>query len=154
MDRNSGGPLASSRGEVVGINTAVIMGAQGICFSVASNTASYVVSELIRHGRVRRAYIGIGAQTTTLPRRIALAAGLHNVKGAVVLTTDTSGPAGIAGIQPGDIVVALDGAMVEGSDDLIRALNAERIGRSIVLSAVRKGELRHTPLAPLERVAG
>lgn len=151
---NSGGPLVSSRGEVVGINTAVIMGAQGICFSVASNTASYVVSELIRHGRVRRAYIGIGAQTTALPRRIALAAGLHNVKGAVVLNVDANGPAGVAGIQPGDIIVALDGSTVEGSDDLIRALNADRIGRSIVLSAVRKGELRHTPLVPLERAAG
>lgn len=151
---NSGGPLVSSRGEVVGINTAVILGAQGICFSVASNTANYVVSELIRHGRVRRAYIGVGAQTTALPRRIALAMGLRNVKGAVALNVDANGPAGIAGIQPGDIIVALDGTMVEGSDDLIRALNAERIGRSVVLSAVRKGELRHTPLVPLERAAG
>src|SRR5690606_25960555 len=82
---NSGGPLVSSRGEVVGINTAVILGAQGICFSVASSTASYVVSELSRHGRVRRAYIGVGAQTTALPRRIALSAHLPNLKGAVVL---------------------------------------------------------------------
>lgn len=88
------------------------------------------------------------------PRRIALAAGLRNVKGAVVLNVDANGPAGIAGIQPGDIIVALDGATVEGSDDLVRALNAERIGRSVVLSAVRKGELRHTPLVPLERAAG
>jgi len=96
----------------------------------------------------------VGAQTTVLPRRIALASGLRNVKGAVVLNVDASGPAGSAGIQAGDIVIALDGAMVEGSDDLIRALNAERIGRSVVLSTIRKGELRHTPLVPLERAAG
>ena len=79
---NSGGPLVSSRGEVIGVNTAVIMGAQGICFAVAANTASFVLGELVRHGRVRRAYIGVGAETVPLPRRIALRLGLEQATGA------------------------------------------------------------------------
>ena len=88
---NSGGPLVSTRGEVVGINTAVIAGAQGICFAVASNTAQFVLGELIRHGRVRRAYIGVTAQTVPVPRRYAIEAGLVNRLGVLVTGIGDSG---------------------------------------------------------------
>ena len=89
---NSGGPLVSTRGEVIGINTAVIMGAQGICFAVASNTASFVVSEIIRHGRVRRASIGVAGHTAPLPRRVAHAAGLSSRSGVVVISAEADSP--------------------------------------------------------------
>src|SRR5204863_6261926 len=105
---NSGGPLVSSRGEVVGINTAVIMGAQGICFAVASNTAAFVLSEIIRHGRVRRAFIGVGAQTTAVPRRIARALEIGNDFGAMINAIEPDGPASAAGLMTFDIVVSVD----------------------------------------------
>src|SRR6187431_832034 len=124
---NSGGPLVSSRGEVIGINTAVIAGAQGICFAVASNTARFVLGELIQHGRVRRAYIGISAQTVSVPRRHARAAEIDNAFGAMVTGCEPDGPADVAGLMSLDIVVRLDGEPVTGVDDLIRRLNAERI---------------------------
>ena len=95
---NSGGPLVSSAGEVIGINTAIIMGAQGICFAVASNTAHFVAGEIARHGRVRRAYIGVGAATTPIPRRVALRLGLEQASGARLLSVDQSGPAAQAGL--------------------------------------------------------
>ena len=94
---NSGGPLVSSAGEVIGINTAIIMGAQGICFAVASNTAHFVAGEIARHGRVRRAYIGVGAATTPIPRRVALRLGLEQGNGARLLSVDQSGPGGAGG---------------------------------------------------------
>src|SRR5215207_4495137 len=119
---NSGGPLVSSKGEVIGINTAVIAGAQGICFAVASNTADFVVSELIRHGQVRRAYIGVSAQTTPVPRRFALAAGINNSTGVAIASLEPDSPAAKAGLQSGNIVLALDGEPVTGADDLVRLL--------------------------------
>ena len=94
---NSGGPLVSSAGEVIGINTAVIMGAQGICFAVAANTADFVLGEIVRHGRVRRAYIGLGAGTVPLPRRVALRLGLDQVTGAVVTAVEQKSPGGRSG---------------------------------------------------------
>jgi S1-C subfamily serine protease len=148
---NSGGPLVSSRGEVVGINTAVILGAQGICFAVASNTASFVLGELIRHGRVRRAYVGVAAQTTPIPRRVAHAVGITAVLGATITTVEPDSPAAAAGLAPGDILVGLDGQIVAGADDLIRLLNAERIGRTVTVSVVRQGQLRAVDLTPTER---
>ncbi|MGE0716051.1 MAG: S1C family serine protease [Alphaproteobacteria bacterium] len=149
---NSGGPLVSSRGEVVGINTAVILGAQGICFAVASNTASFVVTELIRHGRVRRAWIGVSAQTTPLPRRLALAAGVPNRSGAVLTAVEPGSPAARAGLAPRDIVVTLDGVAIEGVDDLMRTLDAGRIGRTIAATVLR-GTPRELQVTPLERKA-
>lgn len=106
---NSGGPLVSSRGEVIGINTAVIMGAQGICFAVASNTAEFVLSELIQHGRVRRAYIGVSGQTAAVPRRHARAAKIDNVSGAMITAIEPQGPAAMAGLMSLDTIVRLDG---------------------------------------------
>ena len=148
---NSGGPLVSSRGEVIGINTAVIAGAQGICFAVASNTAQYVLSEIIQHGRVRRAFIGVAAQTVAVPRRHARAAELDNGFGAMITATEPDGPAQAAGLMSYDIVVRMDGQPVTGVDDLIRLLNADRLGRMIAVDALRRGTLRTFELKPTER---
>jgi S1-C subfamily serine protease len=148
---NSGGPLVSSHGEVVGINTAVIQGAQGICFAVASNTASFVLGELIRHGRVRRAYIGISAQQTPIPRRLQLSSGVIQDAGASILTSAPGSPANRAGLLTGDIIVALDGMKVTGADDLIRLLTGERIGRPLQIDVLRLGKPRAFSLVAEER---
>lgn len=148
---NSGGPLVSSRGEVIGINTAVIMGAQGICFAVASNTAQFVLSELIAHGRVRRGYIGVSAQTSAVPRRHARAADIANATGAMLSALDPEGPAAKAGLMSLDLVVRADGHSVTGVDDLIRLLNHERIGRAVAIEVLRRGQLRSFEVTPLER---
>jgi len=150
---NSGGPLVSSRGEVIGINTAVILGAQGICFAVASNTAQFVLSELIQHGRVRRAYIGMSGQTAPVPRRHARAAGIDNASGTVIAALEPQGPAALAGLMSLDVIVSADGESVTGVDDLIRLLNGERIGRPIAIDVLRRGQLRSFDVTPLERPA-
>ncbi len=148
---NSGGPLVSSRGQVIGINTAVIRGAQGICFAVASNTAQFVLSELIQHGRVRRGYIGVQGQTAQVPRRHARAAGIENSSGAMVTGLEPRGPAAFAGLMSLDTIVRADGQAVTGVDDLIRLLNGERIGRAIAIDVLRRGQLRTFEVTPLER---
>ncbi|HET7848028.1 MAG TPA: trypsin-like peptidase domain-containing protein [Pseudolabrys sp.] len=148
---NSGGPLVSSRGEVIGINTAVIMGAQGICFAVASNTAQFVLSELIAHGRVRRGFIGMSGQTVPVPRRHARNADIQNASGAMITGLEPNGPADKAGLMSLDIIVRADGEAVTGVDDLIRLLNAERIGRSVPIDVLRRGLLRTVDVIPLER---
>jgi S1-C subfamily serine protease len=148
---NSGGPLVSSHGEVVGVNTAVIMGAQGICFAVAANTASFVLGELVRHGRVRRAYIGIAAQQFTLSRRRRLAAALTQESAVMVASVEPGSPADRAGIAAGDIILALDGAPVTGADDLIRILAGEKIGRTVEVVTLRNGSHQVVSLVPSER---
>ena len=149
---NSGGPLVAASGDVVGINTAMIAGAQGICFAVASNTAVFVVSEFIRHGRVRRAHIGIAAQTMTLPRRVALA--LRTASQAVRITeVESGGPADQAGLMAWDILLALDEMPVGGSDDLFRLLSAERIGRATDATILRGGKVERRALYPVERTS-
>jgi S1-C subfamily serine protease len=150
---NSGGPLVSSRGEVIGINTAVIMGAQGICFAVASNTAQFVLSELIKYGRVRRGYIGVSAQTTAVPRRHARNAEINNAAGAMITALESNGPAVLAGLMTLDTIVRADGQAVTGVDDLIRLLNSERIGRKLAINVLRRGSLRTFEVTPLERPA-
>jgi len=150
---NSGGPLVSSRGEVIGINTAVIMGAQGICFAVASNTAQFVLSELIKHGRVRRGFIGLSGQTAPVPRRHARSAGIANAAGAMITALEPNGPAANAGLMTFDIIVRADGEAVTGVDDLIRLLNAERIGKTVAIDVLRRGLLRTFDARPLERPA-
>jgi len=148
---NSGGPLVSSRGEVVGINTAVIMGAQGICFAVAANTASFVLGELVRHGRVRRAFIGISAQQTAIPPRRRRAAGLTQETAVMVGAVEAASAADRAGLKAGDIVLGLDGVVITGADDLIRALTGEKIGRSVALDVLRGTERLTVALVPQER---
>jgi S1-C subfamily serine protease len=148
---NSGGPLVSSRGEVIGINTAIIAGAQGICFAVASNTAQFVLSEMLQHGRVRRAFIGVAAQTVAVPRRHARGAEIENATGAMITAAEPGKPADVAGLMSYDVVVRLDGQPVAGVDDLIRLLNGERIGRQIKAEVLRRGQLRAFDVTPTER---
>jgi len=148
---NSGGPLVSTRSEVIGINTAIIAGAQGICFAVASNTAQFVLSEIIRHGYVRRAYIGVAGQTAPIPRRHALLAGIDNTMGALLAQIEPDGPAGRAGLLSGDVVIKLDGVGIHGVDDLIRALDRDRIGRTLEMEVLRLGRLRAIEIHPVER---
>ncbi|MDQ8730673.1 trypsin-like peptidase domain-containing protein [Bradyrhizobium sp. LHD-71] len=148
---NSGGPLVSSAGQVIGINTAIINGAQGICFAVASNTAQFVLSEIIRHGYVRRAYIGVAAQTAPVPRRHAVTAGIANKQGALLMQLEPNGPASQAGLLPGDVVISLDGVAVNGVDDLIRLLDRDRINRTLELEILRLGRVRAMTIHPQER---
>ncbi len=148
---NSGGPLVSSRGEVVGINTAVIMGAQGICFAVAANTASFVLGELVRHGRVRRAFIGISAQHAAVPARLRRAAGLMQDAAVMVSAVEPGSAADRAGLKAGDIVLGLDGTIIAGADDLVRALTGEKIGKSVSLDVLRGAERLVISLTPQER---
>ncbi|OKO89373.1 serine protease [Bradyrhizobium sp. NAS80.1] len=148
---NSGGPLVSSSAEVIGINTAIINGAQGICFAVASNTAQFVLSEIIRHGYVRRAYIGVAGQTAPVPRRHAVLAGVENKMGALLMQIEPDGPAAKAGILPGDVVIKLDGVEINGVDDLIRVLDRDRIGRRLAMDVLRLGRLRAIDIDPIER---
>ena len=148
---NSGGPLVSSSAEVIGINTAIINGAQGICFAVASNTAQFVLSEIIRHGYVRRAYIGVAGQTAPIPRRHAVVAGVDNKMGALLAQIEPDSPAAKAGLLPGDVVIKLDGVEINGVDDLIRALDRDRIGRTLAMDVLRMGRLRAIDIHPVER---
>jgi S1-C subfamily serine protease len=148
---NSGGPLVSSGAEVIGINTAIISGAQGICFAVASNTAQFVLSEIIRHGYVRRAYIGVAGQTAPIPRRHAVVAGVENTMGALLAQIEPDGPAAKAGLLPGDVVIRLDGVEVHGVDDLIRVLDRDRVGRRLAMDVLRLGRLRAIDIDPIER---
>jgi S1-C subfamily serine protease len=148
---NSGGPLVSSDAQVIGINTAIINGAQGICFAVASNTAQFVLSEIIRHGYVRRAYIGVAGQTAPIPRRHAVVAGVENKMGALLMQIEQGGPAAQAGLLPGDVVIKLDGVEVNGVDDLIRSLDRDRIDRTLEMEVLRFGRLRSVEIRPIER---
>ncbi|MHC2946691.1 S1-C subfamily serine protease [Bradyrhizobium diazoefficiens] len=141
----------SSNAEVIGINTAIINGAQGICFAVASNTAQFVLAEIIRHGYVRRAYIGVAGQTAPVPRRHAVLAGVENKMGALLMQIEPDGPAAKAGLLPGDVVIRLDGVEINGVDDLIRVLDRDRIGRRLAMDVLRLGRLRAIDIDPIER---
>src|SRR5246127_5946213 len=148
---NSGGALVSSNAEVIGVNTAIINGAQGICFAVASNTAQFVLSEIIRHGYVRRAYIGVAGQTAPIPRRHAVAAGVENKMGALLMQIEPDGPAAQAGLLPGDVVIRLAGGEINGVDDLIRVLDRDRIGKTLAMDVLRLGRLRAIDIHLIER---
>ena len=145
---NSGGPLVTSEGFVVGVNTATIMGAQGLCFAIGINTAKFVASRLLRDGRIRRSYIGVEAQTTPLHRRVVRFYDLPQESGVVVMAVTDGSPAQKTGVREGDIIIALDGQPVAGVDDLHRLLTDARVGVSSALTVLRyteKLELRVVP---------
>jgi len=148
---NSGGPLVTTRGEVIGVNTAVILPAQGLCFAIASNTARFVASRLIRDGRLRRAYLGLAAQLVPLPTRIRRAQQLAATTGVLVASVEPSSPAALAGVRAGDILVRVDEEPVAGPDDLHRHLTEERIGLPLTLSIVRETERVQVVVTPSER---
>ncbi|MGE0211360.1 MAG: S1C family serine protease [Parvibaculaceae bacterium] len=150
---NSGGPLVSSRDEVVGINTAVIMGAQGICFSVASNTALNVLTQILQHGRVRRAALGLEGQLTAIPRHVARHAGLEQPSAVRVMRVQEGSPAERAGIKSGDLLVSIEDATVAGVDDLLRLMDHTVIGRRVAIGLVRKGVPLAVTATPVERAA-
>jgi S1-C subfamily serine protease len=151
---NSGGPLVDSRGQVIGVNTAVILPAQGICFAVPINTAKLVASQLIREGRVRRAFLGAGGQNVPLHRRVVRFHRLPVESGLLIISIEPSSPAERAGIQPGDVVVSFDGHPVAGIDDLHKHLTGDQVGINSPLGVIRNNELitlRVTPADYQER---
>jgi S1-C subfamily serine protease len=150
---NSGGPLVTTRGEVIGINTATIMQAQGLCFAIASNTARFVALRLLRDGRVRRSYIGVGGQTVPIPRAVARANQLAVSSGVFVVSVEKDSPAARAGLRDGDVVLSFDGQAVTGIDDLHRLLTADRIGSEAALTILRSAERRQLTVVPSERRA-
>jgi S1-C subfamily serine protease len=134
---NSGGPLVDSSGRVIGVNTAVILPAQGICLAVGVNTVKVVAAKLIRDGRVHRGYIGISAQNISLDAAAARALGMPG-GGVHVTQVEADGAAGRAGVRPGDVIIGLDGEAITGIDDLHRVLTDDRIGRELPLDLLRE----------------
>lgn len=147
---NSGGPLVISDGRVVGVNTATIRPAQGICFAIGINTAKFVAGRLIRDGRIKRSYIGVVGQTISLPRSVVRFHALDQERGIMVLSVEPSSPAAEAGMLERDIIVSLDGQQVSGIDDLQRLLTDVRIGALTRLAVLRGAEKLEIAITPLE----
>ena len=147
---NSGGPLVNSLGEVIGVNTAVILPAQGICFAVAINTAKFVAGQLIRHGRIRRAYLGVGGQDVPIPRFVVRSNQLGASTGVLVISLEQQSPAERAGLKEGDLIVALDDVPVRGVDDLHKLLTDMRIGERCRLTLLRQAQRTELIVFPEE----
>jgi S1-C subfamily serine protease len=147
---NSGGPLVTSRGEVIGVNTAMILPAQGLSFAIASNTVRFVVSHLLRDGRVRRSYLGLAGQKAVMPRQLARHHGLAISSAVRVESVESSSPASAAGFQPRDLIIAFDGQPVAGIDDLLRHLTEDRIGRPTLVTVVRGAQRLQLVVVPWE----
>jgi S1-C subfamily serine protease len=145
---NSGGPLVTTRGEVVGVNTAMIQSAQGLSFSIASNTARFVAARLIRDGSVRRSYIGVAGQTVAVPRALARAHGIAAGAGILAVSVEKPSPADTAGLREGDIILAFAGTPVAGVDDLHRLLTDDRIGTPAPVVVLRRGARRQLTIVP------
>lgn len=148
---NSGGALVDANGAVVGVNTAIIGGAQGLCFAVPANTAKFVVPELMRNGRVARGWFGIAGQTQELSRALVRRLGLAAESGVLVVAVTSGGPADAAGLRIGDVVLELDGASTPSVDSIHKLLTRERIGRRIGLRVLRDGLLANLSLTVTER---
>jgi S1-C subfamily serine protease len=151
---NSGGPLVSSAGEVIGIATAVISGAQGLCFAVAANTARFVMDELLAHGHVRRGSIGVVAQQTPVPPAMARATGVTQAYAVWVAAVDPGGPAAKSGLAEGDLIIAADGRPLTGLDDLLRVLGPGSIGHEITFEVIRAGKRMAVKVTPKLRRKG
>jgi S1-C subfamily serine protease len=147
---NSGGPLVNSRGEVIGVNTAIIRPAQGLCFAIASRTAQFIAGRLIRDGKVRRSYIGVAGQNTPLLRRVVRFHDLPVASGVRVASVEPDSPAARAALQEGDVIVALDDRPVAAIDDLHRLLSDERVGIPARLTILRRTERLTVDITPAE----
>jgi S1-C subfamily serine protease len=147
---NSGGPLVDARGEVVGVNTAVILPAQGLCFAIPVDTARFVASQLIQHGRIRRAWLGIGGQRVTLQRRLARHHGLASEHALMVVHVEVGSPAQAAGLREGDVVVAFSGQPVSGVDDLHRLLAEDAIGAQRTIGILRRSGRLELEIVPVD----
>jgi S1-C subfamily serine protease len=147
---NSGGALVNSRGQVVGVTTAIIAGAQGICFAVPANTATWVIPQLLQDGRVIRGYLGIAGQTVSIEPRLARGYSLNAAKGAGILRVAAGSPADQAGLQPGDIVIELDQHTTASVDAIHKILTRETLGRELPLRFLRHSDLKHTHVTPRE----
>jgi S1-C subfamily serine protease len=147
---NSGGPLVTTRGEVIGVNTATILPAQGLCFAIASNTARFVAARLIRDGRIRRSYIGLAGQTVPIPRAVARENQLAVTSGVFVVSVEPNSPAAAAGVKDGDVLLAFAGTPVTGVDDLHRLLTEEKIGEPTAVTFLRAARKRKITVVPRE----
>ena len=145
---NSGGPLVNSRGEVIGVNTAVILPAQGICFAIGINTAKYVAARLIRDGRIVRGYVGVAGMTAPLPRRFVRFYRLPRETGVMVTSVEPGSPADKAGVMPRDMIVAYGDSPVGAVDDLYRFLSEEQIGARAELTVIRGTEKMRLEVVP------
>ena len=148
---NSGGPLVTTAGEVIGVNTATIMPAQGLCFAIASNTARFVASRLIRDGRIRRSYIGVAGQRVPIPRRLAHAHHLTMSTGVLVASVEPRSPARVSGLRDGDIIIAFADEPIAGVDELHRHLTEDRIGSPLTLSVLRGVDRLEVVIVPSAR---
>ncbi len=147
---NSGGPLVNSFGQVIGVNTAMILQGQGLCFAVASNLAEFVVGQLMLKGKVRRGYIGISAQAVPLPPKWTNAMQLPTKGGILVQNMENNSPAALAGLRSGDVIVQFEGKPLDSIDDLHKFLGAESIGREIQIWVLRDGNLKSFGVRPGE----
>jgi S1-C subfamily serine protease len=149
---NSGGPLVSSGGQVIGVNTATILPAQGLCFAIGINSAKFVAGRLIRDGRIRRSYIGVVGQTQPISRAIRRFHGVEQDNAVLVISVEPGSPADIAGLQPRDLLLACDAAKISGVDDLQTALTESRIGVASHLDVIRASQRLRLPIVPVEAV--
>jgi S1-C subfamily serine protease len=147
---NSGGPLVTSQGEVIGVNTAMILAAQGICFAIGINTAKFVAAKLIKEGKIRRSYIGLGGQNVQLHRRIVRFHRLPIESGILVVSIEEGSPAQRAGLSEGDMIVGFDGQPIAGIDDLHKILTEEKVGVKSTLTILRRTEKLNLGIIPEE----
>jgi len=147
---NSGGPLVNSQGEVIGVNTAMILAAQGICFAIGVNTAKFVAGKLIKEGRIRRSYIGLGGQNVLLHRRLVRFYRLPTETGVLVVSVEDNSPGQKAGLVEGDIITGFNGHPISGIDDLHRELTEERVGVKTEMTLIRQTEKLIIVIVPEE----
>ena len=150
---NSGGPLVNSSGEVIGVNTAVILPAQGLCFAVGINTAKFVAARLIKDGKIRRAYLGVGGQNVSIPRLIVRAQQLKSETGVLVISVEKQSPAEREGLVQGDVIVTFDGAPVRSVDDLHKLLTEARIGSPCEIALLRQSQKISLPVVAQEALS-
>ncbi len=148
---NSGGPLVDSNGDVIGVNTAVILPAQGICFAIASNTAQYVVSQILKYGKVRRGHLGIAGQNIKLPRPLVLRYNLTVESGVLISGVEDNSPADKAGLQEGDVIIGFDGTAIRGIDDLHKVLTEQKVGLKSSIDVLRNPEKVTVEIVPAEK---